>query len=127
MRLSLKMLKNYTNINSFEITDVAHLREDQTNVVYVQLIDLDRNMRYLSPEAAPSMSILFPSINSEKIYTVTADMLNSDDKSLWSIALTPEQVVASGSIKVIFTEGFEISKFLVQSCISMELLSQGQC
>lgn len=129
MRLSLKILKNYNNLNSFEFGETAFLREDQTNLIYIQIYDIDRNMRYLSPElvADISMDVIFPSINNEKIYTVAAQMVSPDDKSLWLITLTPEQVVASGSVKVVFTEKTKVSKFLVQGCISMELLSAGQC
>ena len=130
MRLSVKLLKNVDSINSFEFTDVLYAREDQTNTLSVMLCDQDRaGLRYVSPELPADLSLVavFPSINSEKIYTIDCTLLNPDDKSIWQIVLPADKVPASGAIKFIYTENLKVSKFVVPSAISVEMLSIGNC
>lgn len=130
MRLSVKLLKNVDSVNSFEFTDVLWAREDQENTLSVMLCDQDRaGLRYISPEAPANLSLvaIFPSINSEKTYTIDCVLLDQDDKSIWQIVIPADKVPASGAIKFIYTEKLKVSKFIVPGALSVELLSIGNC
>lgn len=127
MRLTSKIIKNYVNLNAWEYSDMAYVREGEANTVYFQLVDLDRGIRYLSPESTLSINVVFPSIRSDRVFTVAATQVSPDDKSIWKVFLTPTQLPASGPMKFEFTENAAVKKWVVYHTLSVELLAAGSC
>jgi hypothetical protein len=125
MRLTCQLLKNFVSINAFELTDVLWGSEEQTNVFYVRLHNIDRNLRHISSELPADISLVasFTSVDGNQVYEVQGQLISADDKSLFSFTTTPEQVLASGAVKFTFTEGSNTYKFIVNQCLSFELLN----
>lgn len=130
MRLTCQLLKNFVSINAFELTDVLWGSEEQYNTFYVRLHNIDRNLRYVSPQLPADISLVahFTSIDGTQVYDIQGQLISEDDKSIFSFITTPQQILASGAVKFTFTEGSNSYKFIVNQCLSFELLNTfGAC
>jgi len=128
MRLYIKTLKNYINVNSFDESSEWVVRENEANTLYFRLIDLDNDsLRYISKATVLSVSVTFPSIDDDEEFTVIAANPDPDDKSIFSINIADDQVPASGNFKVSVTEDGATKQFSVLAGISVDLLSPGSC
>lgn len=140
MRLNAKMLKNVSNVNSWQYTGQASIQEGQTNEIYVQLVDLDKipgtdksvalpenPLRYIPQGSVITVSASFPSIDTAQEFTVIGTQPFADDKSIWKFSLLTTQLPKSGNFKIKLIEDGAEKQLLVKSGVSVSLLNVGGC
>lgn len=141
MRLFAKILDNVYNVNSWHYVNRAYLYEGQINEIYLQLVDLSKNikigaivgsssdypLRYFSQASIVSLTVTFSSIDDTQIITAVATQPFIDDKSIWKITLPANQTPKSGSIQITITEDGVSKTFTLPNAITVELLNQGGC
>lgn len=126
MRLSAKPIKNYDSINSWQHTDNWTVRALDSNTLYFQLVDLDRDgLRYIPTGSPATVSVVFPSIDDTLVLNITATQVSALDGSIFSLVLGAAEIPGSGAIQFKLVEGV-ISKFWsVQNMISVEYQNNG--
>ena len=127
MRLSAKILKNINNVNSFEYSNQTYLYQSKANEFYFQLVDLDRNIRYLTQASVYTLQCTFSSIDDTQILNINATLPFADDKSIWKVSFTSAQLPKSGGFKITLTEDSIVKYFVIQSVINVQLLNIGDC
>jgi hypothetical protein len=124
MRLYAKSIINFSNINSLDYVNQWTIRAKEANVLYFQLVDLDRSgLRYMAGSGVinqpASVLVTFPSIDDSQVITLTASQ-ESDDKSIWSVSLNANQLPASGNVIFTIIEGANTRKFSAMNLINVE-------
>ena len=141
MRLSAKMLQNVENVNNWKFSNQAFLYEGQENEIYLQLIDIGKDpavnpkdtplpefpLRYIPQGSSVSLSITFPSIDTEEEFSVSGTQPFADDKSIWKFTLTSDQLPNSGYAKITLTEDGKSRTVNLRNVIYTELLDIGGC
>lgn len=140
MRLSAKMLKNVSNVNHWEYAETAYVQEGQVNEFYFQLVDLDKihqgekskilpdfPLRYMSQATEVSVEATFLDVNPDNQFAVIATQPFADDKSIFKITLTSDQVPNSGNLQISLTEDGNTKKFLIKGGIKVEMQDVGGC
>lgn len=126
MRLYAKPIKNFANINQFDYTTEWHIRKDEQNTLYFQLIDLDQNgLRYLPSNSPYSVQVTFPALSSP--FTKSASPVNVLDNSLWSVSLSATEVPHSGNVQFTLTESGVIRRFSLIDGLIVEHIDDGGC
>jgi hypothetical protein len=124
MRLGIKTIKNFANVNSFDYTSEWNIRQEDSTVLYFQIVDLDQDgLRYLPTDASYSVSVTFPGTTIVKVAT----QANSLDRSIWGVQINTSDKVLTGNIQVSVTEGSVVKKFSVLQAITVESLNGGGC
>jgi len=127
-RLYTQTLKNYRDINSFDESSEWNVRENEENILYFRLIDLDQDkLRYISKAAALAVTVTFPNIDDDEEFTVAASNPDVDDLSIFTITIPAGSTPASGNFTVSVTEDAKVRSFSVLSGISVDLLNGGSC
>jgi len=98
MRLGIRVITNYQNINSFTFAQEWLIRSGDTKTLYFQLVDLDSidQIRYMLPSGS-SVTVSFPTVGGvalEKVATQT-DVL---DSSIWGVSILDTDQLSSGSV-----------------------------
>jgi len=98
MRLGIRVITNYQNINSFTFAQEWMIRSGDTKTLYFQLVDLDSidQIRYMLPSGS-SVTVSFPTVGGvalEKVATQT-DVL---DSSIWGVSILDTDQLSSGSV-----------------------------
>ena len=128
MRLYVRTLKNYRDINSFDESSEWNVRENEENDLYFRLIDADQDdLRYISKATVLTVTVTFPNIDDGELFTVTASNPDTDDKSIFKITIPADKTPASGNFSVSVTEDALVRQFSVLSGISVDLLNGGSC
>lgn len=142
MRLNGRILKNVANVNHWEYANQAYAQEGQTNEFYLQLVNLDivpdetvRNsltlpdfpLRYIPQGTTVTLELTFPKLDSNENIVKTATQPFVDDKSIFKVSLTSDEVPDSGSIKGKLTIDGINQFFLINNAIVVELLEVGGC
>jgi len=128
MRLSVKPLKNFQNVNSFDFATEWNVRLDEPNTLYFQLVDLDQDgLRYIPTGAMPSMQVIFPAVISTNTITKSATQVSALDGSLWSVSLLETEKPSSGNVQFTLTEGGVTRRFVLLQGLVVELFNQGGC
>lgn len=133
MRLSAKILKNVSNINHFNYADQATIVEGSSNEFHLQLVDLDKltydkdsvalpdhPLRYI-PATGATLVATFSSLFEDEEFSVSATQPFTDDKSIWKVGLTDEQLPKTGNLILTLTENGNSKKFVVRFAIRTEL------
>lgn len=124
MRLSAIPLINFQNINSYQSASQWIVRASDPNTLYFQLVDLDQNsLRYIAgvglSNQPASVSVIFPSIDSSKVLTLTA-VQNVNDGSVWSVSIPSTSSPQTGNVKFQVVEGANARSFFVTQMIVVE-------
>jgi len=128
MRLYIKTLKNYKDINNFDEVSEWTVRESEENDLYFRLTDLDQDgLRYISQATVLVVTVTFPDIDDAEEFTITASNPDAGDLSIFKITIPSSSTPASGSFKVSVDEDAKIRSFSVQAGISVDLLNGGSC
>lgn len=142
MRLSAKILKNVTSVNSWEYANQAHAQEGQANTIYIQLVDLDRSVslaaeksfavpempiRYIPQGTVVTASATLPALDDDEQFTTAGAQPFPDDKSIWRFNLTASQVPSSGYMKITLIEDGVTRTFLIKNAITVDTLEIGSC
>lgn len=129
MKLSAKLLKNVANVNCFQYISQWDIAEGSAQRLYFQIVDkLKDDLRYLSQAASiDSVTVTFLSIDETTEIVKSATQAWTDDKSVWYIDLTANEVPNSGAVKFSITEDGVESKFKVDQAIVVDLLESGGC
>lgn len=129
MKLSIKILKNVANVNTYQFAPQWNISEGSSHTLYFQFVDkLKDDLRYLSQATViDSVKVIFLNIDEAYEIEKTAVQAFSDDKSIWRITLNSDEVPNSGAIKVAITEDGQEKKFRVEQAIVVELLDAGSC
>jgi hypothetical protein len=127
VRLSAKPVINYQNNNSFDYASEWNIRQGESNTLYFQLVDLDQaGLRYM-PQSGTSVSVIFPSLNTNNTLTITAIQASADDKSIWKVDLTANQIPSTGNVNFTIVESGNTKRFSLLQGIVVESLNQGGC
>lgn len=134
MRLGAKILKNVASVNHYEYAEYTHIQEGQVNEFYIQIFDLDKlptgnsalPLRYM-PKDDSSLDVVFPALNSDNEVKIIATQPFTEDKSIWKVALTSEQIVNSGALKIKLTEGSIERFYIISSGIYVDTYEVGGC
>ncbi len=129
MRLSAKIIKNYTSINNFEYDSQWLIRAEEPNTLYFQLIDLDQDgLRYMPSGTPLQVSVIFPSIDSAQVITAIATQASILDPSIWCVSINETQSPNSGNVRFELIEGSVTRRFNVIGGMSVEFpINDGAC
>jgi hypothetical protein len=120
MRLSAKVIKNFSDINHFGYANQWEIRAGEPNTLYFQLVDMDQDgLRYMPQDPAVALSVNFPSVDDAKKITINAVQVTGDG-SLWKIDLSSTQIPASGNVVFSITENNVTRKFSGINLMSVE-------
>lgn len=102
--------------------------QGEQNSLYFQLVDLDQaELRYM-PAGSPTLSVIFPAINSVNVLTIPATVANAADPSIWKIDLLATQIPSTGNVQFAITEAGVTKRFVLQQGIMVHSFSnQGGC
>lgn len=133
MRLSAIPLKNYCDVNSWDYTQNFQYNEGSNARMYLQLIDLDREIcdcsdgsfyqRYVATAPA-SLQVEIQNLDETKTISLTA-MQVAEDKSLWYVDLLPTYKIGSANIHLTLTEPSGVKKGVVVEGIKVNPTSPG--
>lgn len=139
MRLSAKILRNVSNVNSFQYDEQAYLAEGSTNEFYFQLVDLsrltygkdsqeypDHPLRYM-PAVGATISAEFDSLYDDEKFAIMATQPFANDTSIWKVSFQPDQLPKTGNFSITLTEGSSVQRFTVKQAITVSLLAVGGC
>lgn len=125
MLLSARLLKDVSNVNSFEYADVAEFTKGDALSVYFQLIDssvhtticgYNPSGRRYSPASGATMSVTIENIDDAKKVTRTATQPFALDPSIWKVDILATDVIAgTANLRITLTEGAVITRGLVKS------------
>ena len=141
MRLNAKILKNVASINQWQYASQAYVSEGQANDIYIQLVDLDKDIaietksaeypefpiRYISGAAAIGVVATFDSLDDDEVFTINGTQPFADDKSIWKFPLTNSQIPSGGNLKITLTEDGADKTFIVLNAVSLSMLNVGGC
>jgi hypothetical protein len=128
VRLSIKPLKNFNNVNNFEQTTEWFVQAGTQKRLYFQLVDLDRDeLRYIPTEDPVTLTIHFPAIIPTQVLNKTATKFSELDRSIWYVDILATDVIFSGSIRLTLNENGKISKFSALDVVMVEQQNQGGC
>ncbi len=128
MKLSAKFLKNVADVNCFQYVTQWDISEGSAHSLYFQIIDKDKeSIRYITQAGLYSVEVTFLSIDDDSKITIVATQPFSDDKSIFQIYLTADQVPNPGAVDFKLTEDAVESKFKVSQAIVVDLLADGSC
>jgi hypothetical protein len=128
LRLYAQTLKNYIDINNFQVTSEWKIREEQEVTLHLRLTDLDKdNLRYISKADVIEVKVDFLSIDDMNEVTIDATNPDVDDKSIWQIIIPSDQTPMGGNFVVTIIEDGKITKFSVLQGIAVEKILQGGC
>lgn len=131
MRLSVKSIVSFANINQFSFGNQWTIRAGDPNTLYFQIVDLDQNgLRYIPGigglNQPASIIVTFPSIDDTQVINVSATQ-DPNDGSIWSLPITSVQTPSSGNVLFAITEGANTRRFSCLSLLSVEILNNGAC
>ncbi len=129
MRISALPIKNFANVNQFTFGNEWSIRAGDPNTLYFQLVDLDQNnLRYLAGiSQTAGITVTFLSIDDSLVINITA-IQNPNDKSIWSVVISPAQTINSGSVRFAISEGSDIRRVSIPNMIVVEQTqNEGGC
>lgn len=128
MRLSCKFLKNVADVNNFQYTDQWDIAEGSAQELYFQVIDKNKeDLRYMSQANVFSVDVTFLDIDTDEEIVITATKPFADDKSIFKVDLTVDQIPNSGAVKFALTEDGTTKTFKVDQAIVVTMLNDGGC
>lgn len=128
MRLSCKFLKNVADVNNFQYADQWDIAEGSAQELYFQVIDKNKeDLRYISQAGSFDIDVTFLDIDTDAEIVITATKPFADDKSIFKVDLTVDQVPNSGAVKFALTEDGVTKTFKVDQAIVVEMLQNGGC
>lgn len=128
MRLSAKPLKNYANINNFDVTTEWNVRDQDVSTLYFQLVDLDKDsLRYMPTDNIYSIEVTFPALNPVNNVVKVAAQVSALDRSIWKVEILDTDKLSSGNVQFAVTEGSIVKKFSVLQMLNVEKLNNGGC
>ena len=140
MRLNAKMLKNVYDVNVWEYADSAYVQEGQTNEFYFQLVDLDKThdqekskvlpdfpLRYIPIGTVITLTVTFPDVNPDNVFTAVASQPFSQDLSIFKVTLPSSQTPNSGSLEVSLDIDGTIKTFIIKNALRVESNDLGGC
>lgn len=128
MRFSVKFLKNVANVNNFDFADQWMISEGSRQELYFQLVNKDKDdLRYITQAMTFMVDVIFLDIELEDKIRVSATKPFADDKSIFKIVLSENQVPNSGNVEFVLVENGISTKFKVDQGIVVELLESGSC
>lgn len=142
MRLSAKILKNVNSVNSWVFTNQAFFHQDEANVLYIQLVDLEQSVdpsneksqaypekpiRYIPQGTAVGLEATFPSLDDDEKFTVTGIQPFAQDKSIWKFNISSSQSPSSGNVDFKLIEDSVSKSFRVKNAVSVDPSDVGGC
>lgn len=142
MRLNAKILKNVNNVNSWVYANQAFMSEGQSNVMYIQIVDLDQStdpvndksqaypqnsIRYIPQGTTIGVEITFPSLEDDEKFTIVGTQPFAQDRSIWKFNLSSSQTPNSGNVDVKLTEDGVSKNFKIKNAVQLDSLNIGGC
>lgn len=128
MRLYAKPIKNFATINQFDYATEWNIRKGEPNILYFQLVDLDKDgLRYLPTDSIYSVQVVFPAVDSLGSITKSAFQVSTLDRSIWSVSLGELESPFSGNVQISLTEGSVTKRFSLLDGLVVEDINNGGC
>ncbi len=122
--LSIKPIKNYQNINSFEYATEWAIWGGNAQSIYLQIVDLDQDgLRYI-PQGTFTLSATFPSLDTQVVKN--AIQVSVLDPSLWRIDLLSTDDISSGSLFFTLVENGVVKNFAASNVLNVSNASSAQ-
>jgi hypothetical protein len=115
MRLGFVFVNNYQNVNYFNEVPSIEISNGNPDTIYFRIVNLDTKdsngkfLRYI-PASGSIVSVMFNNIDSTKIANKIASMVSVDDRSIYSVAVMPTDILSSQSFEATLTEGSNVIK-----------------
>lgn len=139
MLLSAAMLKNVSDVNSFEYTTSVRGHRDEAIDVYFQLLDANREphkslglhatrgLRYC-PAALATLECRLHSIDDSLTVTRYASQPFAQDPSIWRLQLLgTENIIGTFALQLTLNESGVIRRGSVQQAVVLQSSSQTIC
>lgn len=128
MRLSIKPIKNFSNINNFSYQTEWIVRSGEPNRLYFQLVDLDQDsLRHMPTDSIYSVTVTFPAVNPANIVTRSATQADTLDRSVWYVDLVSTDTIYTGNVQFSVVEGTTTRTFFFLQGLVVEYLNEGGC
>jgi hypothetical protein len=145
-RLYAKPIITWCNVNQYAFGNQWIVRAGDPLTLYFQIVDTDQaisgnnqgigifsgitpvgttaGLRYLlgigSSNQPYGITVTFPSIDSSKTLTATAQQADPNDSSIWKVSLPASQIPSGGNVQFAIQEGSAIRRFSVVNMIGVE-------
>ncbi len=132
MLLGAVMLKAVQNVNSYQRSSQATIRQGNPATVFFQLVDLDQTdsfgqpLRYI-PASGSSVTVTLNSINSANVINRLASQPYSDDRSIFAVALVAADRPSSGNFDITLLESGSTFTTSVANGLIVWTTNQGMC
>ena len=129
MRLSVRPIRNYANINNFDYSSEWTIRQDEPNTLHFQVVDLDQDqLRYLSSDASVAVNVIFPAAATDgSDLTKAAVQVDVLDRSVWSVTLSSTEVPRTGNVRFEIIENGVTRRFTLLQGMVVEAINEGGC
>jgi len=124
MRLYSKAIINWCDVNMYTTGNQWSIRAGDPNTLYFQLIDLDQNgLRYVAgvgtANQPASMLVTFMSIDQSNVIQIAAQQ-DPNDGSIWSVPISPAQVLFGGNVQFQLTQANMVRNWIVTAMLCVE-------
>lgn len=153
MRLSVKSIITFGNINNYSFGNQWVIRAGDPNTLYFQVLDIDQatsgngqgigifsgitpvgttaGLRYLLGIGVANqpygVTVTFPSIDGTGTISVQASQVDLNDSSIWKVSLASTQIPGGGNVQFAVQEGSTIRRFSALNILSVEFPNNGSC
>jgi len=129
MRISNVFLKNVDSYNDFTETENWYVQEGQENVLYLRIVDLDRDGLRFIPDAGSEVEVTFTNIeDGEPDIVKTASIeYEPEDRSIFKLTLDNDEIPASGNVKFKLTHNTKEYYWMKTGGVTVQTLEVGGC
>lgn len=135
MQLSVRMLQNVANVNSFDWATQVEATEGDAYDVYFQLVDATRDRavngfkpagRRFVPEAGATMSVKLDNIDDDIALTRVATQPFATDPSIWKFSvLNTDTIRGTCALQITLTEPTGSKKTYARVEAAVEIQAKG--
>jgi hypothetical protein len=102
--LKAKILNSQATLNNYVILGSLEFVPGEEVKVVAQIINSQLDIRYI-PDAAATMDMIFVDKDGNEVIK-TASVLDADDRSIWTVTLTPAEslTIVSQNIKIVLDD-----------------------
>lgn len=122
MLLSAVLLENVGGVNTFTTSKQIQFTQGDSLSVYLQLVDLNKNLRYI-PEENALLDIVLQNIDSSKQTVKPAIQPFSGDRSIWQFdILSSDQISGGTTLLLTLTEGLKVTRGSLKMALNVSPL-----
>lgn len=128
-----KLLNSEASLNNFFELDAIEYVPGENLTLAVRLFDSQRQIRYIPPLAATlEFKFLTTVAGVDTELDIAGTVINADDRSMWSVELTPAQteLLSSGNVQLTLDVNGDASviyKTVLRAILTKRFLSGDDC